>query len=94
VENNAQSQAHYDANMRKFSAQCKKVYSQMMRGESLTTADALRDGIGHLPRRIKDLRELGVKISDERMPDGYKKYYMTSADIAHNSETFDNGKKP
>ena len=66
IENNSESQAHFEANKEKFSRQCRIVYQALLRGERLTSMDAMvRYGIGHLPRRILDLKEHGVPVVDE-----------------------------
>lgn len=59
LENNSESQAHFDNNKEHFTKQCKIVYIAMLKGERLTTATALlRYGIGDLRRRVKDLIDL------------------------------------
>jgi len=58
IENNEKSQTHLNANAKKFSAQCQKVYDLMMGGVRLTSRSAMIDhGVGHLARRVKDLRD-------------------------------------
>lgn len=67
IENNEKSQAHLNANAKKFSAQCQKVYDLLMGGIRLTSRSAMIDhGIGHLARRIKDLKDFHkIDIKDE-----------------------------
>lgn len=58
IENNEKSQAHLNANAKKFSKQCQRVYDLLKGGVRLTSRSAMIDhGIGHLARRIKDLRD-------------------------------------
>ncbi len=59
VENNIDSQKHFEENKERFSNQCKIVYEALLRGERLTTTKALLNyGIGDLRRRIKDLKDI------------------------------------
>jgi len=77
IENNVESQHFYEANADKFNNQCKTVYEALLRGERLTVLEsAIKYGIGHLPRRILDLKNLGVNVLDERMKGGYKEYFL------------------
>ncbi|RKS00453.1 helix-turn-helix domain-containing protein [Flavobacterium sp. 102] len=78
-ENNSESQKHFDGNIEHFSNQCKKTYTALIKGERLTTTKALLEyGIGHLPRRIKDLTDIyGVKGIESVFIEGkYKEYYI------------------
>lgn len=78
IENNPESQAHFEANKEKFSNQCRIVYQALIRGERLTTAKALiKYGIGDLRRRVKDLRDhWNVPIQSEYIEGNYKEYYL------------------
>lgn len=83
-QNTDDNQAHYDANKPRFNRQCAKVYDLLMSGRRLTVADALvSHGIGHLPRRIADLREKNIMVNscwiEVKSGDGYtrvKEYYL------------------
>lgn len=82
-ENNKKSQEHLDANRYHFKGQCAQVYSLLMAGKRITSRDAMiQHGIGHLPRRILDLKEAGVEIKDEFVMDKdgkktrYKQYFI------------------
>jgi hypothetical protein len=83
AENNPASQKHLDANRAKFTAKCAEVYRRLMAGDRLTVLACANAGISSLPRRILDLRERGVCISDE-WQDGVKVYYASSTDLAFN----------
>lgn len=62
-QNTEDNQAHYDVNKPRFNRQCAKVYDLLMSGKRLTVADALfSHGIGHLPRRIADLRAKNIMV--------------------------------
>lgn len=78
IENKISNQEHFERNKDKFSKQCKKVYEALLRGEKLTTTTALLNyGIGHLPRRIKDLADIwGVPIQSRFVEGKYKEYYL------------------
>lgn len=83
-QNTEDNQAHYDANKPRFNRQCAKVYDLLMSGKRLTVADALvSHGIGHLPRRIADLRAKNIVVNscwiEVKSGDGYtkvKEYFL------------------
>ena len=76
-ENNSESTKILRDNVKHFSKQCIVLKEALERGERLTTVDALlKYKIGHLPRRIKDLRDAGVNIKDELLQGRYKKYFL------------------
>jgi len=78
-ENNSESTQILRDNVKHFSRQCIVLKEAFERGERLTTVDALlKYKIGHLPRRIKDLRDAGVNIKDELLEGRYKKYFLGS----------------
>jgi hypothetical protein len=69
-ENNAASEAHLEANRFKFTGQCAVVFSLLQKGKRLTCKSAMNDyGIGHLPRRIADLKAAGMNILDHWLTD-------------------------
>ena len=78
VENNIDSQKHFEENKERFSNQCKIVYEALLRGEKLTTTKALIEyGIGDLRRRCKDLRDMwNVPVQSEYVKGRYKEYYL------------------
>ena len=78
VENNIDSQKHFEENKERFSNQCKIVYEALLRGEKLTTTKALIEyGIGDLRRRIKDLKDQwNVPIESEYVKGKFKEYYL------------------
>lgn len=80
IENKVSNQEHFEANKDKFSNQCKLVYEALLRGERLTTTKALiHYEIGHLPRRIKDLKDIwNVEIQAEMVHGRYKEYFLIS----------------
>lgn len=77
-ENNIESQRHFEANIDKFSKQCRIVYEALKRGEKLTTTQALLDyKIGDLRRRIKDLKDIwNVPVLDRYVDGKFKEYYL------------------
>lgn len=79
LENNAESQAHFEANKDRFSKQCKIVYDALMKGERLTTTKALLQyKVGDLRRRVKDLKDMWkVPVESEIIEGKYKEYYIT-----------------
>ena len=78
VENNIDSQKHFEENKERFSNQCKIVYEALLRGEKLTTTKALIEyGIGDLRRRCKDFRDMwNVPVQSEYVKGRYKEYYL------------------
>lgn len=96
-ENNKESQGNLDNNYAKFTDNCKAVYDYLMGCGTLTTMKAIigfyvngdKKTSGHLPRRIKDLRENGVKISEVRIDaGGTKEWYMSINDRNYNRANF------
>ena len=81
-ENNPVSEAHLDANRFKFTGQCAVVFSLLQKGKHLTCKSAMNDhGIGHLPRRIADLKAAGANVQDAWLTDSQgkkicKEYYI------------------
>jgi hypothetical protein len=77
-ENNIGSQEHFEANKSKFSRQCKIVYEALLRGEKLTTTQALLEyRIGDLRRRIKDLKDFwNVPIESRTVSGNFKEYFL------------------
>jgi hypothetical protein len=77
-ENNIESQNNFDANIDKFSNQCKIVFKALLRGEKLTTTKALLEyGIGDLRRRVKDLKDMWNVPVECRYVDGrFKEYFL------------------
>lgn len=84
IENNAESEANYITNLEHFNNQCRTVLEQLLTGRRLTVRGALiHMNIGHLPRRIKDLKDAGIMVMDEFPVDPvtgkkktHKEYYL------------------
>lgn len=83
LENNSRSQIYLDEKRQHFTKKCQQVFDLLMSGKELTVLGAAVDGISSLPRRIKDLKESGVCLSD-KWRDGVKVYYMTEGDQQFN----------
>lgn len=66
-ENKQSNEDHLNANRQKFTGQCAIVLSLLQQGHVLSSYTAMTQWhIGHLPRRIKDLKdEGGVIIEDQ-----------------------------
>lgn len=65
-ENNIESQKHLEENEQKFVGQCAIVLSLLRKGVVLSSYIAMTQyRIGHLPRRLKDLRDGGDIHIDE-----------------------------
>lgn len=77
-ENKISNQEHFERNKDKFSKQCKLVYEALLRGEKLTTTQALLNyGIGDLRRRIKDLKDIwNVQIEAQYVQGKFKEYFL------------------
>lgn len=78
IENNPESDANYMANLDDFNRQCRIVLEQLLTGRRLTVREAFINlNIGHLPRRIADLKDAGIPVQDEfpevGTPSGTKK---------------------
>lgn len=65
VENNLESNQHLSENRKHFTEQCKKVLELLEKGIRLTTINARDYRILSLPRRIADLKENGIVISEK-----------------------------
>ncbi|MGG5506744.1 MULTISPECIES: hypothetical protein [unclassified Myroides] len=78
-ENNPESQAHYEENEKEFTKQCKIVHDALLRGEKLTTHDALlKYNIGDLRRRVKDLKDIyGIPVLSRYVTGTrFKEYFL------------------
>lgn len=78
-ENNLESQAHYEENEKEFTKQCKIVHDALLRGEKLTTHDALlKYHIGDLRRRVKDLKDIyGIPVLSRYVTGTrFKEYFL------------------
>jgi hypothetical protein len=77
-ENNAASEANLERNRFHFTGQCAVIKSLLEKGIRLTTALALIEyHIGHLPRRIKDLKDAGFPVISREIDNrGTKEYYL------------------
>ncbi len=77
AENNAESQLHLENNQDHFVNQCENVLALLKSGVRLTVKEAIiKYNIGHLPRRIKDLRDAGNIIQDRFIPGERSKEYF------------------
>ena len=92
IENNTESQKNLDENKIHFSAQCLNLYNWLINGNNITNYKAITEhGIAALPRRIKDLKNNGVKISDKWSDESspkFKIYFMSDDDIKENRTIF------
>lgn len=77
-ENNAQSEANLNRNRFHFTGQCAIIKSLLEKGIRLTCRAALLHyNIGHLPRRIKDLKDSGFPVQSKEIDSkGTKEYYL------------------
>ena len=76
-ENNAESELRLQEHTPHFSKQCIKLYEILRSGRKLTVLEAYSEGIASLPRRVLDLKEGGVRIEKEKVPNTrYYRYYM------------------
>ena len=85
-ENNFESEQNLYENRKHFSAQCQKVYELLMSGDRLTVYCAIvKCNVNSLPRRILDLKKMGVKLHDQFIPETrIKEWWMTPDDILTN----------
>lgn len=82
VENNSDSQSYLNANLDKFSEQCRTLYLYLRVHPCINMKQAVNElDIWDLRRRIKDLIDKhGVRIYSMRMPRGYKIYSLNPLD--------------
>lgn len=81
-ENNAESQAHLQENEFRFKKSCMKVLVRLCQGERLTVLSAINSGISSLPRRVLDLREMGIPVKAQFLAgDNFKTYFLLLSDI-------------
>lgn len=78
-ENSAENETHLHKNKFHFTGQCAVVYSLLKKGIRLTAREAMITyNIGHLARRIADLKQAGVVIESEfAQGENYKEYFMS-----------------
>jgi len=77
-ENNKGSQAILDANLPRFSNQCKILFEYLKKGNKITSFEAMTlFKIGHLPRRILDFSEkYNIQIESNLLEGRYKEYFL------------------
>lgn len=84
-ENNLESQTHLNKNRKSFNQKCQKVLGWLLEGKELTVLQCANDGVASLPRRIKDLKDKGVDISD-KWEKNIKIYYMSTEQVQQNKK--------
>lgn len=82
-ENNHVSQSHLDANREHFAGKCLTVYEWLMFGHNLTVLWAANNKVSSLPRRLKDLKDKGMLIS-EKWDEGVKIWFLTPEQRQYN----------
>lgn len=77
-ENNPASESNLNRNRFHFTGQCAMIKTLLEKGIHLTSRSALLEyNIGHLPRRIKDLKDAGFPIESKEIDSkGTKEYYL------------------
>src|ERR1700733_3303865 len=86
-ENNHESQTNLEKNKKHFSKQCLKVLQILLDGKRLTVKSAMNQyDVWSLPRRILDLRENGINISDEWVADKEGESKIKQYFLSHRSE--------
>lgn len=77
IENNNESQLTLEFNRERLGKQCELVLELFRQGKRLTVRSAMIEhGIGHLPRRVKDLKEAGYDIKSTLIDKHFKEYYL------------------
>lgn len=82
-ENNGQSQLTLDLNRVHFANKCREVFELLAEGKHLKVLDCAIMGISSLPRRIKDLTDMGFSVS-KYWDKGVIVYYFTELDVKFN----------
>lgn len=85
-ENNLESQKNLNKNRESFNKKCQQVLDWLLESKELKVLECANDGIASLPRRIKDLKEKGIGISD-KWEKGVKVYYMTKQQIDEQTQS-------
>ena len=85
-ENNAESEKHLRLYRKHFTRDAANVCYLLVSKEYLTVKGCILNGTsGHLPRRILDIKEFGIDVSDKwvKLNNGkrFKVYYMTPEQI-------------
>ena len=77
-ENNKGSQAILDANLPRFSNQCKILFEYLKEGNKITVINAMMYlRIGDPRRRLKDLADkYGIEIESNLLEGRYKEYFL------------------
>ena len=76
-ENNRESQQILCDQLPRLSNNCKTIYEALKRGERLSGADIiLKYGMTEYRRRIKDLKDAGVQIKEEKLSNGCKVWFI------------------
>lgn len=79
-ENNPESEKNLALQSVKFNKQCSQVLNILQSGERLTSWSAMvKYHVGHLARRILDLKEKGVAVKDNWIEENgsrYKEYFL------------------
>lgn len=89
TENNIGSQHQLDKYRVHFNTQCRQVFNLLMNGTELNSRDGVTVyGILDTKRRIKELRDWGVLISDRAILNshGAKQWFMTETDKIFNKQ--------
>ena len=84
-ENNGESQAHLNKNRKGFNKNCLRVLNWLYEGKRLKVLDCANEGVASLPRRIADLKDRGIEISDQ-WEGNVKVYYMTVEQVETNKK--------
>jgi hypothetical protein len=88
-ENKPENQEQLDNNEAHFNKQCKKVFDLLMGEEVLSSkVGVVKFNMMDVKRRIKDLRDIGVRISDAPIAHGHgaKAWFMTYEDMEYNKK--------
>lgn len=86
-DNNPESQKQLNKNRPELKTQCQRIFDLLMQGKQLTVWSMYTIyKIGDPRRRMKDLKDSGVEVSETKTQKGTKTWYMTPEQVKSNQK--------